>query len=223
LYGDGTVIRQATPAGGATQEPPITPLETLRLDEAAIQNLLGQAKSAGLLGAGTIDYGDMGAVGVSDMPTTSVTLTAAGSTASHDAYALSAPADASSGRMTPAQVAARAALRGFVALVEQPGPHAKPYAPTRLAVFIAPAAAPPAAGSAPVAWPLAAVPALAKADANGNGYSCSVVEGADVAPLVDAVTKAPIGAQWIAAADRNAPFQVVVRPLLPDEAGCPAA
>ena len=224
LYGDGTVIRAAATAADVTQEPPIAPLETLKLDEAAIQSLLGQAKSAGLLAAGTMDYGDMGAVGVSDMPTTSVTLNADGAAVSHDAYALSfAPSDPPAGNITKAQLDARAALRGFVALTEQPDPKATAYAPTRLAVWIAPAPPQPTSDSPPVVWPLATPPALAKAaGTEGINYQCSVVEGADVAPLTAAVTKAPVGAQWIAAADRNATFQVVVRPLLPDEAGCPA-
>ena len=58
--------------------------------------------------------------------------------------------------------------------------------------------------------------------AEGADYRCSVIEGAAVAPLLAAAQKAPAGAQWIASADRNATFQVVVRALLPDEAGCPA-
>ncbi len=224
LYGDGTVIREVVPAVDATQVPPITPLETEQLDEAAIQSLLGQAKAAGLLEARTIDYGDMGAIGVSDMPTTSVTLHAGGATVAHDAYALTfAPGEPPAGSMTQVQKDARAALRGFVALTEQPSPAATAYAPTRLAVFIAPALAQPTDVSEPVVWPLATAPPLAKsAGAEGANYQCSVVEGADVALLTDAVMKAPAGAQWIAAADRNATFQVVVRPLLPDEAGCPA-
>jgi hypothetical protein len=125
--------------------------------------------------------------------------------------------------MTKAQLDARAALRGFVALTERPDPQATAYAPTRLAVWIGPALAQPTDDSAPVVWPLATAPTVAKtAGAEGIDYRCTVVEGADVAPLVAAVTKAPVGAQWIAGADRNATFQVVVRPLLPDEAGCPA-
>ena len=196
----------------------------MKLDEAAIQTLLGQAQSAGLLAPGTIDYGDMGSIGVSDMPSTNVTLTTDGATVSHDAYALTfAPTDAPASSLTKAQLDARAALRGFVALTEQPDPAAAPYTPERLAVWVAAAPAQPADGSEPVVWPLATGPLVAQAaGAEGLDYHCSVVEGADVAPLVDAVMKAPPNAQWIAGADRNATFQVVVRPLLPDEPGCPA-
>jgi hypothetical protein len=72
-------------------------------------------------------------------------------------------------------------------------------------------------------WPLATAPSVSDAPgAEGIDFRCTVVEGDDVATLVDAVQKAPAGAQWIAAADRNATFQVVVRALLPDEAGCPS-
>ena len=224
LYGDGTAIRPVVTTVGVAVAPNITPLETIKLDEADIQSLLGQAKSAGLLNAATIDYGEMGALGVSDMPTTSVVLNADGTTVTHNAYGLTfAPTDPPAGTLTRAQLDARAALRGFVALTEQQDPNATPYTPTRLAVWIAPALAQPTADSEPIVWPLATAPTFSDTPgAEGTDYRCSVVEGADVAPLVDAVMKAPAGAQWIAAPDRNATFQVVERALLPDEAGCPA-
>ena len=144
LYGDGTVIRPVVTSADVAQAPNVTPLETIKLDEAAIQSLLEQAKSAGLLAPGTVDYGDMGALGVSDMPTTSVTLNADGIAASHDAYGLLfAPTEQPAGTLTQAQRDARAALRGFVALTEQQDPNATAYAPTRLAVWVAPALAQP--------------------------------------------------------------------------------
>jgi hypothetical protein len=221
LYGDGTVIR---PVPATAPDATVTPLEMIKLDEAGIQALLAQARSAGLLDAQTVDYGDMGALGVSDMPTTTVTLSAGGVKASHDAYGLTfAPTDPPAGTLTQAQRDARAALRGFVALTEQQDPKATPYAPTRLAVWVAPALAQPTADSEPVVWPLATAPKVSgAAGAEGIDYRCSVAEGADVAPLLAAAQKAPVGAQWIASPDRNATFQVVVRALLPDEAGCPA-
>ena len=224
LYGDGTVIRPVVSGADVAQAPNVTPLETTKLDEAGIQKLLEQAKSAGLLAPGTVDYGDMGALGVSDMPTTSVTLNAGDVATSHDAYGLLfAPTEPPAGTLTQAQLDARAALRGFVALTEQQDPKAIAYAPTRLAVWVAPALAQPTGDSEPIVWPLATAPSVSDTPgAEGIDFHCSVVEGDDVATLVDAVQKAPAGAQWIAAADRNATFQVVVRALLPDEAGCPA-
>jgi hypothetical protein len=223
LYGDGTVIRPVVSSADAAQAPNVTPLETIKLDEAGMQSLLEQAKSAGLLAPGTVDYGDMGALGVSDMPTTNVTLNAGGVTTSHDAYGLLfAPTEPPAGNLTPAQREARAALRGFVALTEQQDPKATAYAPTRLAVWIAPALAQPAGDAEPVVWPLATAPSVSGTPgAEGIDFRCTVVEGDDVATLVDAVQKAPAGTQWIASSDRNATFQVVVRALLPDEAGCP--
>lgn len=224
LYGDGSVIRPIASGADAAQTPNVTPLETIKLDETGIQRLLEQAKSVGLLAPGTIDYGDMGALGVSDLPTTIVTLNAGGVTASHHAYGLVfTPADPPAGTLPQAQLDARAALRGFVALTEQQDPRAAAYAPTRLAVWAAPALAQPTGDSPPIVWPLATAPTVsAPPGAEGIDFQCSVVAGDDVATLVDAVQKAPAGAQWIAGADRHATFQLVVRPLLPDEAGCPA-
>jgi len=74
LYGDGTVIVP----GVITQMypgPAIYPLVRSKLRESQVQALLRRAARAGLLVRGPIDYGT---VGVSDMPTTTVLLNAAG-------------------------------------------------------------------------------------------------------------------------------------------------
>ena len=58
--------------------PAINPLVRSRLSERQVQALLERARQAGLLARGRIDYGDMGAVGVSDRPTTTLVVNAAG-------------------------------------------------------------------------------------------------------------------------------------------------
>jgi hypothetical protein len=228
LYGDGTVIRAvAAPAGGAATLGAATaqPLETAKLDEAAVQQLLAQARQAGLLDGGQIDYGDMGAVGISDMPTTTVRIAADGQTVERAAYALGADLGAPGHDLSTAQQKARAALSGFVALTTGALPGAAPYTPDRLAVYVAPGLAQPesidaAAATVPLTVDLGALTATAT-DAAG-GFGCTVVEGDQAKVLLTAMAKAPAGGLWRGPNGGRKTYRVVVRPLLPDEAGCPA-
>jgi hypothetical protein len=229
LYGDGTVIRAvATPSGGAATLGAATaqPLETAKLDEATVQQLLAQAKQAGLLDAGQIDYGDMGAVGISDMPTTTVRIAADGQNVERAAYALGADLGGAPGHaLSAAQQKARAALSGFVALTTGALPGATPYTPHRLAVYVAPGqaqpeSAAPAAATVPLTVDLGALTATAT-DAAG-GFGCTVVEGEQAKVLLAAMAKAPADGLWRGPNGGRKTYRVVVRPLLPDEAGCPA-
>ena len=225
LYGDGTVIRTvAAPAGSEPALGAPQPLETGHLDEAAIQELLGQAKRAGLLAPGPIDYGDMGSVGVADMPTTTVTFAADGATVSRDAYALGA-GDLGGRSLTASQQSARAALSGFVALTEGTLPDAKPFVPARLAVFVAPSPLEPqpvtdAAATLPLGDDLAALAAAGAGSA--AGFGCKVADGDAVPTLLEAVARPAPSGLWRSSGDRQPAYRVVVRPLLPDETGCPA-
>jgi hypothetical protein len=228
LYGDGTVIRTvAAPTGGAATLGAATaqPLETAKLEEAAVQQLLAQAKQAGLLGAGQIDYGDMGAVGISDMPTTTVTIAADGQHVERAASALGAGNDSPGHALSAAQQSARAALGGFVARTTGDLPGAAPYTPQRLAVYVAPGLAQPeTSDAAPVTVPLTAdLAALTAAGASSAaGFGCTVVEGDQAATLLAAMAKAPADGIWRGPNGGRKTYRIVVRPLLPDETGCPA-
>src|SRR5262245_7504648 len=227
LYGDGTVIRAAAAADATSLAGAIAPqpLETGHLDEAAVQQLLGQAKGAGLLAPGAIDYGDMGSVGVTDMPTTTVTLATDGATVDRAAYALGGGEIPGGHNLSTAQQSARAALSGFVALTEGSLPDAKPYVPERLAVFVAPGLEQPevATDAEPAELPLTAdLAALTNAGANSAaGFGCTVVEGDAVPKLLAAAANPSPSGLWRAPGGHEA-YRIVVRPLLPDEHGCPA-
>ncbi len=77
LYGDGTII-----VPGAVPQispgPAIRPLLRRHLREPEVQALLRLAVRAGLLARHPIDYGDLGSIGISDAPSTTVRLHAAG-------------------------------------------------------------------------------------------------------------------------------------------------
>ena len=218
LYGDGTVITPgAVPA--IYPGPAVAPLTATRLDKDHVPALLRAARDGGLLGAGTIDYGDMGTIGVADAPTTTVLIAADGHTSSRSAYALSEATAGGSG-LSATQSAARAALSAFVASLAAPD-GATPYVPAALAVYVGQYQGVASAAGAPLVWPLASNLATAGTKlASGLDYRCIPVTGADVASLLPVLRGATEESQWVAAASSNATFGLVVRALLPDEQPC---
>jgi hypothetical protein len=220
LYGDGTVIvpaavRQISPG------PAISPLLRRHLSDSRVQALLRRARAAGLLARGPVDYGDMGAVGISDAPTTTLLLNAAGRHVTRSAYALGA--GRSGGRLSPRQVKARAALARFIAGL--PGAAGgSPYVPPAIAIYVAPATAQPSAGAKRVAWPLKRDLATAgKPVSSGLGYRCIAVSGKDATTLLARLRSADEQSRWFVRGRPARTYDVIARPLLPDEPGCPAA
>ena len=218
LYGDGTVV-----VPGAVVQifpgPAIYPLVRSKLSERQVQALLQRARAAGLLARGTIAYGDMGAMGVTDMPTTTVRINALGRHAQRSAYALGATAG---GRLSPAQTKARKALSRFIAQLPQ-GLAGTRYAPHAIAIYAGPFQGQGQPGAGRVRWPLASNLATAGTrPQSGAGYRCITVRGAAVAKLLATLRKANEQSQWIARPGAARAFQVIARPLLPDERDCAA-
>jgi hypothetical protein len=54
------------------------------------------------------------------------------------------------------------------------------------------------------------------------GFGCTVVEGDQAKTLLAAMAKAPADGIWRGPNGGRKTYRIVVRPLLPDEAGCPA-
>ena len=218
LYGDGTVVVPA-PVIQTFPGPAISPLVRSRLSEQQVQALLRRARDAGLLARGAIGYGDMGAVGVSDMPTTTLILNATGRHVRHSAYALGATPR--SRRLSPAQARARRALARFIAQLPQ-GPAGQPYTPRAIAVYVAPFAGKGRPRDR-VRWPLASNLASAgRRPSAGFPYRCITVRGAAVPTLLATLRRATEQSQWIARPGAARTFQVVARPLLPDQRECAA-
>jgi hypothetical protein len=209
LYGDGRVIVPGVPGQNA-----FVTLATRTLDEPRVQALLRRARAAGLFARGTIDYGDMGAVGVSDMPTTTVDLHAGGRQIERQAYALGAQTHG--GRLTGAEVRARLVLTRFIASL--PGSSARAaYLPHAFAVYVAPAQG--TTGSR-LAWPLARDLATAGTPvSSGLGYRCTTVSGAAARTLARSLRQATVQSRWTS---HGRAYTLVARPLLPDEADCAA-
>jgi hypothetical protein len=217
LLGDGTVLVPAAIAE-IFPGPAVAPISRARLTEDQVQQVLVRAGAAGLLDAASVDYGDMGAVGIADVGTTTLTIQADGATFTRSAYALGM--DGAGTQLSAAQSAARAALTRFLSALPTGGDAV--YVPASYTVFVGPATGTPQAGAAPVLWPLAGdlatigTPGLAD-------YRCLVVAGADAATLGAALAKANEQTQWLSSPSGNATFSLVVRPGIPGDPGCVAA
>jgi hypothetical protein len=161
----------------------------------------------------------MGAVGVSDMPTTTVTINARGRHVQRSAYALGARVG---GRLSAAQAKARKALSRFVAQLPQ-GVSGARVAPHAIAIYAGPFQGKGQPGGSRVRWPLASDLATAGTrPQSGAGYRCITVRGKAVAKLLATLRKANEQSQWIARPGATRTFQVIARPLLPDERDCAA-
>jgi hypothetical protein len=216
LYGDGTVIVPGAQIQIAPQ-PATLPLERFHLTRAQVQALLVRARRAGLLARGPIDYGDMGSIGVSDAPGTTVLLNAAGRRLERDAYALGI--DTTGGRLSAAQVAARRALSAFIAALPH-GASASPYAAPRLAVYVGPYTGTPQPGARPIIWPLASDLARAGArSSSGLPYRCFTVSSGNARRLDAALHRATVASQW-RMPGAAARYELIVRPLLPEQRTC---
>jgi hypothetical protein len=213
LYGDGTVIVP----GVITQMypgPAIYPLIRSKLRESQVQALLRRAARAGLLARGPIDYGT---VGVSDMPTTTVLLNAGGRQVKRQAYALGA----TGGTPLPArQAAARKALTRFIAGLPH-GVSGAQYVPRALAVYVAPSDGHAQPGASEVVWPLERNLATAgKRVPSGLNYRCISVGGADAKTLLASLRNANEVSLWSMRPSPGKRYQLIARPLLPDERNC---
>jgi hypothetical protein len=223
LYGDGRLIAP----GPTTLEFPgaaLPNLRQIRLSEAGMQALLREARAAGLLDGGASYPG----APVTDVGTTVVTITAGGQTSEVSAYGLGiedgVPAEA---------VAPRQAILGFLELLADPTrlpagsvlEENQPYEVERLQVVARAATSQEVAESgAPVAWPLDGSLAefgepLTELQAQLGDARCGVVEGEEAEAAVAALARTTQLTPWESG---GATWRVFVRPLLPDEVGCPA-
>ena len=222
VYADGRAIVPG-PQIAIYPAPVLPNLQVEQLSEAEVAALVAAARDAGLLGKAP-SYGQPG---ITDVPTTFVTLTVDGRTYQHAAYALGffegegpagdvAPLAEESG-ITEAERAARVALAEFIAtahdLVGATG-DGEAYQIDAFGIFawsvifdVEGVVDGLAAQVLP--WPLD----LALADA----AECTVVDGAAAQTLL----KALAGANSLTLFEQDGvTYSVFFRPLLPHESGC---
>lgn len=215
VLGDGTVITMA-PMVMIYPGPAITPLQSVQVPGATVDQLVARAADLGLLD-GPLDFGQPL---VADAPDTTVTITAAGTTHRHVANALALDDRAGhAGAGISAQAAAnRRALATFVEATSALPPGQAPWRPPAIAVYVLGDHRPdPQLPQPAMPWPLAAEPELPAAD---GAMPCTLVEGADVEALLAALDRANALTPWIIGGEA---WSIAFRPVVPGQPGCPPA
>ena len=222
VYADGRVIMQ-----GAQIEiypgPALPPLLVTRLTPAGLQRVIDAAEDAGLVGPDR--HYDLR--GIVDATTTTFTVAADGRTHIVSAYALGLE-EGFEGQLDPTELQARRALTAFQALFfDLPGwlgpdvlADGLPYAFDDIRIIARPGAIEdPAVPQRPIAWPLD-TPLARFGDPfpMGEGARCGTVSGDDLETLLPRLQQATEITAWTSGDER---YQLLLRPLLPDESGCP--
>jgi len=205
---DGTVI-----TGGASiaiyPGGPVSPVVTGRLGDDEVAALIDAAAEAGL----DADAIDAGQPGVTDVPTTTITVAFADGTRTHDVYALGMDDDPG---LTDDQQAVRRAVGELVAEVTGAVGTAadQPYEPVGYQVQAFPRTPADLEGLdvAPneLAWPFPDLPLSAE--------GCLDIEGDRVAALTDALTDATQITTWTDA--QGGLWQLAIRLTLPGDTRC---
>jgi hypothetical protein len=218
LYGDGRIVE----TGPTTLEYPgkaLPNLQTAVVPESVVQTMLAAAKEAGLFQNG-VDYGQPG---VADVPTTTITVTAAGAAYTSQIYALGF---SEGGNLTLQQQQARAAISDLVGKLEDPStltdvqPAWEAYDFTALKVFSRPVDTTASTESTDVRpnhlpWPLADLATAGKVVENAQGLREVVISGDDLTLLKPLLGQATQITLW-KSGDKE--YNLWLRPLLPDEA-----
>jgi hypothetical protein len=224
IYGDGRVMVLG-PQIEIYPGPALPNVVMFRISEAGIQKILEEALADGLLGADAhYDY-----PGIADAGTTTFTVVAGGKPHVVSAYALS-EGGAMDALLDPDTLRARTALLRFQeraldlrswlgsAVIEPESA----YRFEALRIFVT-AAQPsdPEIQPGVVEWPLGA-PLASFGDPTGGllDAQCGVVSGAELATLRQAVQSSNELTVWRSGGKE---YQLILRPLLPDESGCPTS
>jgi hypothetical protein len=227
IHGDGRVITRG-PQIEIYPGPALPNLLVSRISEDGLQRILAAAAEAGILGRDASYPYPL----IADAPTTTFFVNAGGTTSTVSAYALGLGEDTSV--LSPEDAAARADLADFAArLGDLPGwlgsdvvSAEAPYDFDAIRIYAqraTPAAQDPEPSPTIVDWPLATPlaefgePFRATAE---PAMRCGVVTGDDLATIRPALESANQLTYWRSGGET---WSLVLRPLLPDETGCPTA
>jgi hypothetical protein len=205
--------------------PLLPPIVQSTLTPEGIDLLLNAARSAGLTGPDRqLDF-----PGIADATTSVFIVVTPEGRHTTTVYALHEAAGID-GRLPADERATRAALTTFESqlfdlrsvlgadnVTEQ-----QPYVPTRMRLFVHKAQDPIDPGQLPQtkAWPLSDLATFGESwPAGGADTRCGVVEGTDLAATMPLFKQATQLARWTSG---TTAYQLKLRPMLPDESGCPA-
>jgi hypothetical protein len=216
IYADGRVITLG-PQIAIYPGPALPNLQVQRIPLATVDALVAKGVAAGVkTGA------DLGHPGVTDIPTTRITVVTAAGPQVVDVDALN-EARPDDPNLTAAQHAARAKLAAFVRQLSEPPAAADlPEPQAYQAKTVAALARPYVKGSgdlpkppAAVAWPGPALPGDYLSE--GTKLGCVSATGAEATKLTDAAAKANAATPWTSGGKQ---WGVTFRPMLPDETDC---
>jgi hypothetical protein len=204
VFADGRVITEE-PTTLEYPGPALPNLREFRFTRVGLDLVVDEARAAGLLDDPPPDYGD---AGITDQPTTTVSLRVEGTTHQVDIYALGFD-----GGLTAEQRENRRRLLQFIGFAGHPhgvGVHVLPgstrrYEPEALAVRAEPFHVDIETERRD--WPLGDL----------AGTECAVVRGGDLAAVLDAARTAREDVRWLSGGES---YRLVLRPLLPDDRSC---
>lgn len=219
LYGDGRVIVEG-PQIQIYPGPALPNLLVFRLTEEGVQAVLAAAEAAGLMD-GDASYPDPCVV---DVPATVFTTTAEGRTTVVSADALGMGPSACPGVDEEARARLEALwskltdLRSWLP-AGQIGPE-EPYVAAEIRVYVRPYRGEPDLAREPVTWPLETPLAdLGEPfETAGERMRCGVVGGTELGTVRPLFERANQLTPWVSGGER---YGLLLRPLLPDEHGCP--
>jgi hypothetical protein len=222
LYGDGTVIYR--PAAEPLLEgdligPLRSPaLHVARMTEAQVQDLLRDALVDGGLAAAEATYENPM---VADASTATFTVHAGGLDRTVSVYALGLEAGAGPDAAIRAQLAALGErLRAFDREVaDGRATETGRYAPDRFRATLIEAGGAPAQAPRAWPWPTFGPDAFRTAEGSGYGFPTRTITGMEAGLVgVDEIAGGTSGI-WVAAPDGATVYELVLRPVLPDESG----
>lgn len=220
LYGDGRVVVQG-PRTETSPAPLLPDLRQMQVTPAEIQKIVGEADRAGLLGPDA----RFDAVDIYDASTTEFTAVVDGKT--HTISALALDYDVTVADQAVAEARRRLSefereITDLAAFLGRQVSDAEAYDAAAMRVFSGPAnvSEQDQLTHETVAWPLTADPATAGEAAFVPQTRCLVLTGSDLELFQKVAREADALTLWTHGPNR---YTVYVRPLYPDESGCPAS
>jgi hypothetical protein len=219
LYGDGRIVVQ----GPRPDYPsPLLPdLRQMQVTPAEIQKIVGEADRAGLLGPDA----RFDAVDIYDASTTEFTAIVDGKTHMIGAYALDYDVEVADRAVAEARgrfSEFEREIMDLAAFLKREVSNAETYEAAAMRVFAGPTyvSKQDELKREVVAWPLTADPATAGEAAFVPQTRCLVLTGSDLEAFRQVALTADTLTLWTYGPNR---YAVYVRPLYPDESGCPAS
>jgi hypothetical protein len=219
LYGDGRVVVKG-PVVAISPAPLLPNLRQMHVTQAEVQKIVGEADRAGLLGPDA----RFDAVDIYDASTTVFTTIVDGKTHTIRAYALDYDVEVKDRVVTEARQKLSGFERqisGLAAFLGREVSDADAYDAAVMRVFTSPIGSsdPDILTRQVVAWPLNSDPGTAGEAASVQNVRCLALTGPDLETFLTVARTANSLTTWTYGAGR---YSVYVRPLYPDESGCPA-